>query len=196
MEQNNDPFKIEYYHTKLEQGVILVSEPFSKDSYFKRSVILLTEYNEKGSIGFVLNKPVQSPVSEILSDFPEIDADISIGGPVATNTIHFIHTLGDKIQNSYKVFDNLYWGGNLEQLKLLINSGFVKKDNVQFFVGYSGWSPKQLEREISEHYWIVTELDSKKIMTANKDSFWKETLNNLGEKYKIWADAPENPDMN
>ena len=179
-----------------EQGRVLISEPFLNDTYFRRSVVLLTEHSEEGSVGFVLNKPVELTVGDVLKDFPDIDASVSIVGPVNTNTVHYIHTIGDEVPNSVKVMKNLYWGGDFDTIKNLIVQGRINKDNIRFFLGYAGWSPKQLDNELSEHAWVVTELDAVTIMKSTNLSLWKETLNKLGDKYKTWVNFPENPGLN
>ena len=115
--------------------------------------------------------------------------------PSAKDTIHFLHTLGELVQGSVHVIDDIYWGGDFDVLKELINEGIVEYSQVRFFLGYSGWSPNQLETEIEENAWLVSKVDSSKIMTADKD-IWKETLDRLGKKYKVWSNFPENPTMN
>jgi putative transcriptional regulator len=194
-ELNIDFFKIE--NTKVaRQGRILVSEPFLNDTYFRRSVVLLTEHSQEGSVGFVLNKPVELTISDVLKDFPEFDASISIGGPVNTNTIHYIHTLGNLIPNSVKVLKNLYWGGDFETVKALIMQGKIMRNDIRFFLGYAGWSPKQLDNELSANSWLITELDAETIMKSNDIKLWEETLHKLGDKYRTWVNFPENPGMN
>jgi len=190
-----DFLNIEHENLAPKQGRILISEPLLSDSYFKRSVVLITEYSDQGAVGFVLNKPVDLPLNEVLADFPDFNAQVYIGGPVAKDTIHFLHTLGELVPNSVHVLDNIYWGGNFESLKELIAEGIVESSQVRFFLGYSGWSPNQLEDEIEENAWIVTRVESDKIMSADKD-IWKKTLDELGKKYKVWANFPENPAMN
>jgi len=194
-ELNMDFFSIENNQV-AKKGRILVSEPFLSDTYFRRSVVLLTEHSEEGSVGFVLNKPVELTVSSILKDFPEIDASVSIGGPVNTNTVHYIHTLGNLIPNSVRVMKNLYWGGDFDTIKDLITKGKIKKDSIRFFLGYAGWSPNQLANELSENAWVVTELDTGTIMKSSDLNLWQDTLKNLGDKYRIWVNFPENPGLN
>ena len=190
-----DFLNIDHENLAPKQGRILISEPLLSDTYFKRSVILITEYSEKGAVGFVLNKPVDIPINEILSDFPNFKANVYVGGPVAKDTIHFLHTLGELVPNSVHVLDNIYWGGDFDSLKELINEGIVEPSHVRFFLGYSGWSPDQLEGEIENNAWLVTRVESSKIMSGDKD-IWKKTLDELGKKYKIWSNFPENPAMN
>jgi len=195
MDLNIDFFKIT--NNKIAaKGLVLISEPFLNDTYFKRSVVYLTEHNEKGSIGFVLNKPVDLSVQDVIQDFPEIDAGISIGGPVNTNTIHYIHTLGDKIPDSIKVKENIYWGGDFEILKNLIGAGIVSRQQVRFFLGYSGWAEKQLDRELAENAWLVAEINPDLVMKADQSSFWNQILEQMGNKYQVWANFPENPGLN
>ncbi|MBU8891545.1 MAG: YqgE/AlgH family protein [Bacteroidales bacterium] len=190
-----DFLKIEHENPAPKQGRILISEPLLSDTYFKRSVILITEHSDKGSVGFVLNKPVDVPVNELLSDFPDFNSKVYVGGPVAKDTIHFLHTLGELVPDSVHVIDDIYWGGDFDVLKELINESIVDYSQVRFFLGYSGWSANQLETEIEDNAWLVSEADSSKIMSADKD-IWKKTLNHLGKKYKVWSNFPENPAMN
>ncbi len=196
MDQLFDIFKINHKNILPKQGRVLISDPFLNDAYFKRSVVFLTEHNDKGTVGFVLNKPVDVSINEILADFPVIDTSISVGGPVGTNSVHYIHKLGNIIPNSVKVTGNLWWGGDFEFVKQLIRGGTLDSDMIRFFVGYSGWEPGQLEREISENSWVVSELDSRIIMNSRTKESWQHVLNTLGGNYKLWTNFPENPGMN
>lgn len=191
-----DIFKIDHGNIMPKQGRILISDPFLNDAYFKRSVVLLTEHSQKGSVGFVLNKPVDVAINEILADFPDINTGISVGGPVGTNSIHYLHSMGDIIPNSVRVTDRIWWGGDFDVVKQLIKSGTLSPDQIRFFVGYSGWEPDQLEREISENSWVVSELDSGLIMNSRNRETWQEVLNILGGRYKLWTNFPENPGLN
>jgi putative transcriptional regulator len=179
-----------------QKGRILISEPFLMDNYFKRSIVLITEHSDEGTVGFVLNKPVNMKVHEIMTDFPPMDAIVSLGGPVQTNTLHYVHTLGDIIPNSVKVIDNIYWGGEFEVIKRLLESGSLNNDNIRFFLGYSGWQSNQLEDELSDNAWVVADIPPTEIMTPMNKFFWNKTLNRLGQKYQMWSNFPENPQMN
>ncbi len=191
-----DIFKIDRNNILPRQGRVLISDPFLSDAYFKRSVVFITEHGEKGTVGFVLNKPVDVAINDILADFPNIDTAISVGGPVGTNSVHYIHELGDIIPNSVKVTNNIWWGGDFEMVKQMIKSGNLDQDKIRFFVGYSGWEPNQLEREISEDSWVVSEFDSEMIMGSRTKEAWQKALNTLGGKYRLWTNFPENPGMN
>jgi putative transcriptional regulator len=179
-----------------QKGRVLISEPFLQDNYFKRSIVLITEHNDQGTIGFVLNKPVDVNINEVIDNFPKIDIDVLLGGPVSTNTLHYIHILGDIIPNSIPVLGNISWGGDFEVVERLIASGNLSKGQIRFFLGYSGWSPNQLEDELAENAWVVGEMNADEIMMPMSKHFWKKTLKKMGTKYEMWSNFPENPEMN
>jgi putative transcriptional regulator len=188
-------FKVEHERIEPAEGRVLVSDPGLSDFYFSRSVVLLTEHNEKGSIGFVLNKPVQASLTELLEGFPPFQANISIGGPVNPNSVHYLHTLGMVVSGSSHLFGNLFWGGDFDELKDLIRAGKASPKQVKFFFGYSGWAANQLKNEMSTDSWVVTTLDAEEIMDAGHD-LWKNTVEKLGEEFRVWLNYPENPSMN
>jgi putative transcriptional regulator len=196
MELDYNFFRVEKTDLEPKLGRILISDPFLKDTYFKRSVVLLTEHNENGSVGFVLNKQVNLYINDMLQNFPEFKTKVSIGGPVSTASIHFLHTCGDLVPDSIPVLEGIYWGGDFNVIKQLIEKGDINAKQIRFFLGYSGWNPHQLENEISRSCWLVSEMDSSQIMSAKTSTVWKNSLLSMGGKYKIWANFPENPGMN
>lgn len=196
MELDFNLFKIEYNKVAPKKGRILVAEPFLQDNYFKRSIVLLTEHSSEGAVGFVLNKPIDVKVNEVMNGFPYFDSDVCIGGPVSTNTVHYIHTLGDIIPNAVHVVDDIFWGGDFDFVKSLIKEGGLTNGQIRFFLGYSGWHAGQLENELEQNSWLVTEVKPSLIMKHTTSNVWKSTLSQLGEKYKIWSDFPENPGLN
>lgn len=122
-----------------EKGKLLISEPFLPDTFFNRTLIYLTEHNEKGSVGFILNKSINIKVDDALEGFSGWNEKLTMGGPVAPDTLHYIHTLGELVPDSVWISDNIYWGGNVDALKELIISGRAETGQVRFFLGYSGW---------------------------------------------------------
>ncbi|HAQ19511.1 MAG TPA: transcriptional regulator [Prolixibacteraceae bacterium] len=196
MKINTNIFRIETNHVAPKQGHILIAEPFLAGSYFNRSIILLASYSEKGAIGFILNKKVDYPVEDLFADFPDFDSEIHIGGPVGTDSIYFIHTLGDSIPGSIKIKENLYWGGDFEALKLQIKLGLVNSQQVRFFLGYSGWDAGQLEEEIAQNSWLVADIPQADLMTIDENVMWAQSVRSMGGKYSMWENFPENPSLN
>jgi putative transcriptional regulator len=194
-ELNFDFFRINYDKYSPSQGRVLIAEPGLFDLNFKRSVVLIVEHNENGTVGFVLNRMLNYSLSDLMPDFPHFDAKISLGGPVSSKSIHFIHTLGEMIPDTIHVADNIYWGGDFEYIKSLIIANKINPNQILFFVGYSGWSKEQLDREISEKSWIVTKLNAQNIM-AGDDNLWLKTVRQLGKKFRSWTLYPEDPSLN
>ena len=196
MNEFDDLIKIKTNNVKPEPGKILISEPFMFDYYFKRSVILLAEHNKEGSFGVIINKPMSVNFNEVIKDFPNFHSKVYLGGPVKTDSLYFIHTLGDLIDNSMPIVEGLYWGGDLEQIKEMIVLNQVNEDNVRFYVGYSGWMPKQLDQELKRDSWVVSSINKQQMMETDPDILWKKSLLKLGEPYKMWVNYPSEPTMN
>ncbi len=194
-ELNFDFFKVNYDKISPEQGKVLIAEPGLIDLNFKRSVILIVEHNENGTVGFVLNRILNYKLSDLLPDFPDFDAKISLGGPVNPKSIHFIHTLGDIVPKTSPISDNISWGGDFEFIKSLIEAKKITPKQILFFVGYSGWSVEQLDREITEGSWVVAKLHPTKIFTASED-LWIDTVREMGSNFKPWTLYPEDPSFN
>lgn len=190
-------FRIRNNGIKPKAGKILISEPFSQDMYFKRSVVFLTQHSDEGSTGFILNNPFVLRIEEVIPELRNFKVDVSIGGPVGSDSLFYVHSLGDAIPNSIHIIDDLYWGGNFEILKVMIQSGMVEPNRVRFFLGYSGWQPNQLKQEIENDYWLVSDLDAAHIMNPKVSlNLWTESLENMGGIYRIWATFPEDPRLN
>ncbi|UTW62049.1 YqgE/AlgH family protein [bacterium SCSIO 12741] len=179
-----------------EKGKILLSEPFLSDPNFSRSVVLLVRHDPEGSVGFVLNRESDFYINEVVDDFPDFESRVFIGGPVGRESLFYLHSLGDKLEGSFKVQRNLYWGGNFDLLKELIDKGEVDPKQIRFFVGYSGWESGQLEQEMEEKSWIVTKAASSEVLIKNTGRLWGRLLNKLGDSYRIISNFPKDPHLN
>lgn len=179
------------------QGALLLSDPFAGDSYFTRSVVLLCDHNDEGSFGFVLNNYLEVDLHTLHPSFPEINSRIGIGGPVDTQSIFYIHSFGDQIENSIKINENLYFGGDFNQLIALLQKDESLNAQVRFFLGYAGWSINQLNEEIKENAWIVTNAYSNnEVLSTQHFDLWKELMQKQGAKFKLMSEFPLNPNNN
>lgn len=181
---------------KLTPGDVLLSEPFMLDSNFKRSAVLLCEHADDGSIGFILNKKLEMKIDELIADFPAFDAPVYFGGPVQTDTIHYIHNIGDLLEDSREVSNGVWWGGNFEKLKFLISSELVKPENIRFFVGYSGWSESQLQEEMDASSWVIAEMHPNYLFKAKPNELWEKIMSNKGDAYSVIATLPDTATYN
>jgi putative transcriptional regulator len=178
-------------------GKLLISEPFLMDPNFKRSVVFLTEHQEEGTVGFILNQRSTLLLNDLVPDFTGDDVPVDLGGPVAIDTIHFIHRRHDLITDGEEIAKGVCWGGNFETLKVLINNHSIKPADIKFFIGYSGWSGQQLKNEMKENTWIVSDqFNADVVFSNNEEELWKEVIINLGPKYAHVSNFPLDPNLN
>lgn len=181
---------------KPEKGSLLISEPFLPDPNFERTVVLLCEHNEEGSFGFVLNKVSGVTLEEIMEDVNGFDAPVYIGGPVQQDTLHFIHR-ADYLEGGVEIGPGLYWGGNFEQLMILINTKQISTEDFRFFIGYSGWGADQLEDELKADSWIVANHATPNLVFDQEgENLWRSVLKQLGGRYNIYSNYPTDPRLN
>ena len=178
------------------KGSFLLSEPFLKDPNFKRTVVLLTEHNQEHTIGFILNKPMEFRLNEISEDFVGFDVPVYRGGPLEPNSLHYIHRVKELASGADEIANGVYWGGDTETLKLLILSEKILPSDIRFFIGYSGWGPKQLDNEMKSKTWIISPSWPKFTFSHNSQSLWRDILNAMGGKFRLMANYPEDPSLN
>lgn len=175
-----------------KQGIILISEPSLQDYYFKQSVVLLAEHNAEGTFGVIINKQLEARLTDVVKEFPGIDFPVYLGGPVKTDNVFFVHTRPD-IPGSMRVMHGLYWGGDVNLIRAMMERGELDENQIRFFVGYSGWDPHQLDREISENSWVLSHTTAEEVINPHPETLWGSYLKNMGKDYAIWANFP--PDL-
>jgi putative transcriptional regulator len=189
--------KVSMLSVKLEKGQLLVADPdLIGDVSFNKAVILLTDHNSQGSVGFIINKPLKFTIEDLV---PDVSGNFKIynGGPVEQDNLYFLHNVPKLIPDSIEISNGIYWGGCFDTVKELINNQEINKDNIRFFLGYSGWDESQLETELEQKSWIVTSNNYKnKIIGKTTSQIWKEKIIEIGGDYLIWSNAPENPYLN
>ena len=180
----------------LSKGKLLIAEPsILNDSSFNRSIVLLTEHNKLNSIGFIINKPSIYSLKDLI---PEINCNFKVyqGGPVEQENLYFIHKIPELLPDSVEVSDGIYWGGDFTQLCHLLNNKQIQNADIKFFLGYAGWGKGQLNKELEESSWVISENKGTSIFNYQTQNLWKNHLLEIGGKYKIWANAPKNPMLN
>ena len=182
--------------TPLAPGTLLVAEPPLADPNFRRSVILLCEHTTEGSFGLVLNRPCPFRLSEVAASPLPFDAALALGGPVETDTLHYVHPYGDLVEGALPVVDGVWWGGSFEGLVEGLGEGWLDAEQMRFFVGYSGWGAGQLDAEVDEGSWIVLPATEALVFAAGDDALWRRVLRRLGGDYALLSTFPDDPRMN
>ena len=177
-------------------GILLIADPFLKDPNFSRTVILLTEHQESGSLGFVLNKPLDYTLDDLVPEAVGLTLPLFSGGPVQTDTLHFLHRYSDAIPGSRVLTDGLCWGGDFEVTLSLLRSGDIDPEGIRFYIGYSGWGGGQLDHELEGKTWLTVGAIRKVVLGTPAAEVWKEALRLMGKEYEVMANFPIDPQLN
>lgn len=177
-------------------GNVLISEPFMQDLYFSRAVVYLIDHNEKETLGLVINKRSGLVLGELDKDLKSSLIPVYIGGPVEADSLFYVHQVGDIIPKSVQVTGNIYFGGEWETVRSLIADGILNELNIKLCLGYSGWTPGQLDEEIKSKSWVVSDIHPDKLFEHPDTDLWKYAVQNLGKKYENWINFPAHPVLN
>lgn len=177
-------------------GILLIADPFLKDPNFIRTVVFLCEHQQQGSFGFVLSKQITQTLDELISDLRDCKIPVYHGGPMQPDTLHFLHQYPDLIPESCLVGEGIYWGGNFETVRSLLNSKSIDPQKIKFFIGYSGWGVEQLNEEMKEKSWLTVSANQQLVFNTQYNEIWKGSLNQLGGEYKMLINFPIDPQLN
>ena len=139
----------------LKAGLIIKSTDALIDSIFEDTTILIVKHDNEGTTGFVTNKPLHKSLHELIEfnqskPFPLMD-----GGPVDREHLFVLHKRPDLIDGGEQVTQDLYLGGNMDQVIEAINNRGANNQEIQIFIGYCGWDVGELEAEVEEGSWVL-----------------------------------------
>jgi putative transcriptional regulator len=177
-------------------GILLIADPFLKDPNFLRSVVLLCEHQTEGSFGFVLNRPFENTLDELIPELEGFPIPVFEGGPVQKDSLHFLHQLPVEIPGGQEIIKGVYWGGDFEAVISLLKEGRLNPDKIRFFIGYSGWSEGQLNTEMTEKTWLTVAAEKELVFHEKYQEIWKEALRHLGGEYEMMINVPLDPQLN
>ena len=161
----------------------LISLPHLKDPFFEKSVVYLCEHDEKGAMGFIINKTIKKDNITLKNSSSDIELNkyleenyLYIGGPVLTDKALFLHT-NNEISKSVPVSDQVSISGNIELLSSIQKSKHIKS---KLFLGHAGWDSGQLEKEIKNGDWLIQKSSTNLIFEQEIDNIWITATNSLG----------------
>ncbi|MDR1762211.1 MAG: YqgE/AlgH family protein [Bacteroidales bacterium] len=192
---NLENYHITHNNEHLQTGKVLLATPFSSSDIFEQAVVLLIEHSENQSIGLFLNKMLPPLIYKEFNKTLPHQIPLQLGGPVGLDELFFVHSLGEKIPHSVQLLPNVYVGGDFEIMQEYISQEH-SFNQIRFFMGYCGWEKNQLQAEFDNNEWVVTTLTHSTIFAGETKNLWRNTLETMGEKYKIWAQFPKNPEYN
>lgn len=181
---------------KSLKNQVIIADPYLLGPVFERSVVYLADHNEDGAMGFIINSPTGFTVQQAVRQLKGCNLPLYYGGPVDETLLFYVHNLGDMLPQSVHIKDDLYWGGEFSALEKLHNNNILNNNNIKFFIGYSGWSPKQLENEIKKKSWIINDLKPDFLFKPQKKDLWKKTLELCGNDKAFLGNFAHNPSLN
>ena len=198
MKEIDDIFHLDDLQPEPKRGALLIAKPTVDDTCFSRAAIITVNHSERGSMGLIINKPSGLTLNEAIDGLlTDEDIPLYLGGPVNTELLFYIHTLGDIITDAKPIGNGLFVGGSYDAMKAYINSGAPVNGNVKFMLSYSGWAASQLSAEIGMHDWAVSyDVDSALVLSNNSDDIWQQLVTRMGERYKMWQNWPSDLSMN
>ena len=165
-------------HCKADEspaaGKLLVATDEVQGAIFAETVILLLHYDESGALGLVVNRPTETTPKELLPELDglkDYDGAAYWGGPVRMATMRALHRTDTPEDEEIHVFDTVHQVPLADELP----KGENNPNNLRFFIGYAGWSPGQLDREVLFGSWAIISATEEAVFTDDPENIW-ETL--------------------
>ena len=177
-------FQVESNKEFPRQGSLLIAAPFLRDYQFSRTVILMVEHNEEGSMGIILNKNFSNlmTLNEVVPELASLPPiPLYKGGPVGRDTLFYLHTLS-YLKDALPLGNGLYLNGDFNQMQQYILSGAPTQGVARFFMGYAGWQKGQLKQEMKQNTWIVNNDSQVDLLNMYLRDLWQEALCDMGGK--------------
>ena len=171
-------------------GSLLLAHPALSDQNFRHTVVLMSAHNDEGAMGIVLNRPLGRRLGELNGEFslgPLASVPVFRGGPVQTEQLVLAawQAQGDGCK--------LHFGLEPEKAAQLAAEEGV---HLRAFLGYSGWSGGQLEKELKQDTWVVTAAPGDLMSRPQDDSLWRIVLGGISLNWRLLADEPEDTGLN
>lgn len=181
-------------------GSFLAAGPDLADPNFVHAVVLMCRHTDEGAYGLVINRPSELKASDVLSGhdgLAKASARMYVGGPVSLESLQVIHRVPDRIQGGLEISDELWIGGDLDDLARYLHDAPEEADaNVRMFMGYSGWGPGQLELELAALSWLPAPGKARSVFSREPKGVWRDVVRGLGPRYRPIADEPPDPNLN
>ncbi len=140
----------------LKAGIYIKSSSELIGDFFENTTILIVKHNQEGTVGFVINKAFGKSLHELIEFHHSKPFPLMDGGPVDRDHLFVLHKRPDLIEGGEPVCNGLYMGGNMKQVIQAINTHAANKEDIQLFIGYCGWDEGELEAELEEGSWILS----------------------------------------
>jgi putative transcriptional regulator len=162
----------------LSQGTIIIAGRNLRDPNFSHAVVLITQYDELGTTGVVLNRPMNMAANKVFPAITQVTTEagkLYNGGPIGFNDLQILVESRTRLQNSRSLAGNIYLINNSRTFDALTRNAKAGM-KVKIIAGYAGWDIGQLESEIMRGDWYIWRADSRIIFTKRPESVWEELI--------------------
>lgn len=166
---------------KPAAGTFLVASTALDDPNFMRTVVYLLEHGEAGTMGLIVNRPLDMPLSAIWEGVPAGLADATVaaeGGPVERDRGLLLHAVVD-LPGCQRLSDGLAIGGEVAVLAARFQAG-ADGNGPRLFLGHSGWGAGQLEHEVAQGAWLVRPGNLDHLLVAPPLDLWRRLADGGG----------------
>jgi putative transcriptional regulator len=198
-------------------GRLLVATPALADPNFDRTVVLLLDHDEEGSLGVVLNRPTPVGVGDVLEAWAALTGEPGVvfqGGPVSMDSALGIAVIpGSGVGSGGGsgaasgsgtgpgAEDPLGWRrvhGAIGLVDLETPPELLSKalGSLRIFAGYAGWGPGQLEGELAEGAWYIVESEPGDVSSPDPERLWRSVLRRQRSELAMVATYPDDPSLN
>jgi putative transcriptional regulator len=181
------------------RGRYLIAGRHLKDPNFFRTVVLLVEHNEAGSMGLVLNRPTAVEVSQALSghfELPEAHDSVYSGGPVEPQALFLLHDAAEQAGGELPVLPGLFVGANADVFEKIVTTATATGVRYRVFSGCAGWGSGQLEGELARGDWHVAPAETKDIFDADPYAQWEDLITEVASRHPLFPRSDGDHRMN
>jgi len=160
----------------IQPGVFLIADPSLTDPNFRQTVVLLWSHGEHGTHGVIINRPLDTPLSQALPNVSELkggNLTLHFGGPVALEQPILLFRYSEELQEGQPVFADVYVSTNVDVVQLLRDSRALE-GILRVYSGHAGWAPGQLESEMAQGAWHVVRGDAHSIFNSDPSDVWSK----------------------
>jgi len=175
---------------------LLLAMPQLDDANFSRAVVLLCKYSDEGALGFIVNRPIDTVTSRMVVFDPPLRSETSLtiweGGPVSQERGWLLCRVRPEGDDGLTICEGLYMSSSQALLRQILDgdSRETEPDRSRLLLGYAGWGPGQLDRELAASAWLTVPLDVKLVFDTPPEELWEKAIRTLGVDPAAIAPAP------
>ena len=167
------------------RGKFLIAARSLIDPNFAETVVLLIDYGPSGAMGVVINRPTRIRLSEVLPDIKGLKDKtdmLYLGGPVQRDRLILLIKTRQPPEDAHAVFDDVHVGAKPETLRQMMDRSDTD-ERFRAYAGYAGWSPGQLDREVSRGDWHILRADPETVFDKDESKIWPELIQYFSSKW-------------